>query len=220
VTKDPEPEPVYRHISIGVDVGKTRDPTAVVVAEAILRERQDGKWTEDVFEVRDLTRLPIGAPYPMVADRLVDVVDRVGVQLAEEGAQGTPWLVIDATGVGEPVADELRAALSGHHVAVSAAILTGGERAEGHHFGVRRMTVSKTWMVSRLQVLLQNRRVRLPETKMARSLAAELRDFEIRSDGGHDVYGAFRTGAHDDLVVALGLATLEAPSAPRGIVWV
>jgi hypothetical protein len=117
------------------------------------------------------------------------------------------------------VSDEVRAALSGHHVVVSAVVLTGGERFTGG-YGARRMTVSKTWMVSRLQVLLQHRRIRLPETKMARSLAAELADFEIRDVGGHDVYGAFRTGRHDDLVVALGLATLEAPSAPRGIVWV
>jgi hypothetical protein len=127
----PETEPAYRHISIGVDVGKTRDPTAIVVAEALVRERDDGRRTEDIFEVRDLGRLPIGTPYPMVADRLVDVVDRVSGQLVEEGARGTPWLVIDATGVGEPVADELRAALSGHHVAVSAAILTGGSVPRG-----------------------------------------------------------------------------------------
>jgi hypothetical protein len=215
-----EPEATtYRNVSIGVDIGKTRDPTAVVVAEAIFREREDGKGTDDVFEVRDLTRLPIGTPYPMVADRLVDVVDRVRVQLAEDGARGNVWLILDSTGVGEPVSDEVRLALAGHQVMVTAAVLTGGERYSGH-WGTPRMTVSKTWMVARLQVLLQTRRIKLPKTAMARSLASELAEFEIRDVGGSDVFGAFRTGAHDDLVVALGLATLEAPSAPRGIEWV
>jgi hypothetical protein len=34
-----------------------------------------------------------------------------------------------------------------------------------------------------------------------------LEDYEIRvSEDANDKYGAFRTGAHDDLVTALGLA--------------
>jgi hypothetical protein len=38
-------------------------------------------------------------------------------------------------------------------------------------------------------------------------MLSELEMFEIRvSDAGTDQYGAFRTGSHDDLVVALGLA--------------
>ena len=45
---------------------------------------------------------------------------------------------------------------------------------------------------------------------MARELAAELADFEIPDRGGADAFGAFRVGAHDDLVIALGLACLHA----------
>jgi hypothetical protein len=43
-------------------------------------------------------------------------------------------------------------------------------------------------------------------------------EYEVRvSDDGHDRYGAFRTGKHDDLVTALGLATQAMPG--RVYVW-
>jgi hypothetical protein len=48
------------------------------------------------------------------------------------------------------------------------------------------------------------------ETSEARALARELLDYEIRvSDHASVLAGAFKTGAHDDLVTALGLAVLE-----------
>jgi hypothetical protein len=52
----------------------------------------------------------------------------------------------------------------------------------------------------------------LPKTREAEATRAELLDYEIRvSEDGHDSCGAFRTGKHDDLVTALGLATQAAP---------
>jgi hypothetical protein len=58
---------------------------------------------------------------------------------------------------------------------------------------------------------------------MARELAEELKSFEIRAAGTSEVAGAFRVGAHDDLVVALGLATLEGARSvyeDRGLFYV
>lgn len=50
-------------------------------------------------------------------------------------------------------------------------------------------------------------RLHLPRTAEAETLAEELLDYEIRVDqDANDRYGAFRVGAHDDLVTALGLA--------------
>ena len=41
-------------------------------------------------------------------------------------------------------------------------------------------------------------------------MGKELLDYEIRvTEDANDHYGAFRVGAHDDLVTALGLATQE-----------
>ncbi len=68
--------------------------------------------------------------------------------------------------------------------------------------------LGKGYLVSRLQALLQTDRLKLPQTAEARQLARELLDYEIKVDqNANDHYGAFKTGAHDDLVTALGLAT-------------
>lgn len=58
--------------------------------------------------------------------------------------------------------------------------------------------------------------IALPETAEGRQLAQELQDFEIRvNENANLVSGAFRTGAHDDLVVALGLSCLDDPRKRR-----
>ncbi len=50
-------------------------------------------------------------------------------------------------------------------------------------------------------------RLHLPATKESRALARELRNYEIRINTNAGArYGAFRSGTHDDLVTALGLA--------------
>ncbi len=78
--------------------------------------------------------------------------------------------------------------------------------------GRREIRVGKTHLVSRLQVLLEQRLIALPETAEGRQLAQELQDFEIRvNENANLISGAFRTGAHDDLVVALGLSCLDDP---------
>jgi len=74
------------------------------------------------------------------------------------------------------------------------------------------VSLGKTWLVSRLQVLLQTGRILLPKTAEAEALAKELMDYEIRvTEQANDTYGAFKVGTHDDLVTALGLATQVDP---------
>jgi hypothetical protein len=72
-------------------------------------------------------------------------------------------------------------------------------------------------MVSRLTSLLETGRVRLPDTAQAQALVEELRDFEFRVTPNANLVAEARVGAHDDLVTALGLATLTdgGPGAPR-----
>ena len=63
-------------------------------------------------------------------------------------------------------------------------------------------------LVTGLQVRLEKEELRIPEVlDVARTLVTELMNMKVRiSDSGHDAYGAFRSGEHDDLVLALGLA--------------
>jgi hypothetical protein len=74
----------------------------------------------------------------------------------------------------------------------------------------RLITLGKAWLVSRLQALLQSKLLHLPRTEESEALSEELLTYEIRvSEDANDKYGAFKVGAHDDLVTALGLAVQE-----------
>ncbi len=76
----------------------------------------------------------------------------------------------------------------------------------------REIRLGKLHLVSTLQALLQQARIGLPRTAEAERLAEELMDFELRvNENANLISGAFRTGAHDDLVVALGLSCLDDP---------
>lgn len=133
------------------------------------------------------------------------------VQAPAVGAAGVPLRVgADATGVGLPVVDALRAA----GVDVTAAYFTGGRRCIAKP-GERAVTIGKEWFVSRLQALLHTGRLLLPRTREAQALATELLDYEIKVGArAHAQFGAFKVGAHDDLVCAGGLAVLTVqPSA-------
>ena len=84
-------------------------------------------------------------------------------------------------------------------------------------------SVGKAYLVSRLQVLFQSERLKLPrQHPEAEALVQELLDYEIRvSERANDTYGAFKVGAHDDLVTALGLAVLEDrdPADQQTMIW-
>jgi hypothetical protein len=227
-------------VTIGVDVGKQRDPTAIAVVEVESREiiepaAEPPPWwqpppprpqTEPHYNVRHLERLPLGTPYPAVAERVAAVVDgvieRIDAaapcrpprsrldQLLADGAR-LPRLFVDATGMGTPLVDIFRAKRV--RATIIATYFTHGTQWNVVNGELR---LGKARLVSELQVLLQTRRVHLPQTAEAQALAQELRDFEIRvSEDADEKYGAFKTGAHDDLVTAIGLAMQPAMPTTR-----
>ena len=198
-------------ITIGADIGQKRDPTAVAVSEESVRVV--GGKLETYHGIRRLERLPLGTSYPDVATRLAEIVANTRKR------RGLVRMVyVDATGVGQPVVDTLAAANLG--VPLMAVYFTHGDRRLEQDGPPRYVSLGKTWLVSRLQVLLQTGRILLPKTAEAEALAKELMDYEIRvTEQANDTYGAFKVGAHDDLVTALGLATQLDPPPPTGAPW-
>jgi hypothetical protein len=98
---------------------------------------------------------------------------------------------------------------------IRAVYFTHGDRLTRCEDG---LSLGKAYLVSRMQALIQTRRIELPRTREAEELAEELLDYEIRVDeDANDKYGAFKVGTHDDLVTALGLAMLKDPRERR---WV
>ena len=207
-------------VRIGIDIGQKRDPTAIAVVEREQRQAAEGSKAEEHFLTRHLERLELGTPYPLVAERLKEIIQNVRALWEKGQAQGSsPALLsgvpakvaldvyLDATGVGQPVVDLLTAA--GERVIPC--YFTHGDRRTRERGQV---SVGKASLVSRLQLLLQTGRLHLTATAEARQLAKELQDYEIRVDqDANDRYGAFKVGTHDDLVTALGLAVQ--PPRPR-----
>ncbi len=182
-------------ITIGVDIGQAHDPTAIAVAET--EPRFHNGRAEDRYIVRHLERVPLGTPYPQVAERVAALV--TGVHRRSRSVT----IYVDATGVGRPVVDLLAQA----GVQPRTVYFVAGDGLIVRPNGS--IALGKGRLVSRLQALLHAGRVALPRTAEARALASELLSYERRvaQDGG-TTYGAFRGGTHDDLVTAVGLAVV------------
>jgi hypothetical protein len=176
---------------LGLDLGQLQDYSALAVLE---RLGPTAAVTERRYHARHLERLPLNTPYPAI-------VKRVGALLNTSPLRGCTELVVDATGVGRPVIDMLKQAqLRPMAVTITAGDAVTREGAEWH--------VPKRDLIGQLQVLLQTQRLvvadALPE---AATLVRELLGYQMKITlAGHDTYGAWREGTHDDLVLALAIA--------------
>lgn len=222
------------YVNIGVDIGQRVDYTAVSVAEAGARPTgcTVKAWVPDPFGVADawadepeqetlwlirhLERLPLGTSYPDVAKRIAQIIANLGKRHAEQSKNELDpptlrlRLLVDQTGVGAPVLDLIRAALRDSACTITGVTFACGDRYER---GGREARLGKAFLVSHLQALLQTGRIQLPRaSREAQSMREELLNYQIKVDpDGMAKFGAFSTGAHDDLATALGLACLEDP---------
>lgn len=224
-------------VAIGCDIGQLRDPTAIAVTEVVQMEtgklRQvehvpahlgpDGRWVnakyaEPVmatdYTVRFVRRLPLGTSYPDVALYIADLL--CSPLLADRKVR----LLMDVTGVGKPVYDDLKGEIGLRREELRKARcdvqLQPISFVHGERYNRSLGTLGKAYLVSRLQSLLQGRRVHAPDTPEVKAMLEELRVYEIKVDqDGHDTYGAFKVGTHDDLATSLGLSVLEDPYALR-----
>lgn len=174
----------------GVDLGQARDYTAVAIVERQAAER--------VWAVRYLERYPLGTPYP-------ETVERVEALMNRPPMRGDSQLVLDATGVGRPVFDLFRRGGMGRRVV---GITIHGGDAVVLDRALSGYRVPKRDIVGTLDLHLQQQRLKIaPGLRDADVLLKELQNYKIHiSDSGHDSYGTWRSGDHDDLVLAVGLA--------------
>jgi hypothetical protein len=191
---------------IGLDLGQAYDHTAIAVLERseipLGRSPVTFEWiVETRYTFRHLERLPLGMDYPSMLQHVRTLVQR------PELALSATTLVVDATGVGRPVVDLLRrASLPCRVVPVT---ITGGDKETCESI---MWHVPKRDLIAGMMVLFQRGEIaicgHLPESE---TLAAELANMRIKvSLSGHDTYGAWREGQHDDLVLAAALACWRA----------
>jgi len=191
------PTTTQRWIYIGVDLGKRRDFSAIAVVERVweqssvetfLRTSIDGEWW---FRVRMLERLRLGTPYPDVVRRVNEVAGHRMVAMGRS-------VVVDGTGVGNPVVDLLRQALNCQIMPV---MITGGDKpttglADGYE------SVPRSVLLTNMQVLVQQGRLRVASTcREAGTLRREMTGLKLNGRGSE---------AHDDLALAGALALWKA----------
>ena len=168
-------------------------------AEQILRSE---------YTIRHIARLPLGTAYPDVALHIA------GMLCSSLFIDRNVRVLIDVTGVGRPVYDDLKCeiALRPECRRMKLKPITF---AHGEKYNRSKGTLGKAFLVSRLQSLLQGKRVHGPDIPEMRATIEELRVYEIKvSDEGKDTYGG-KIGKHDDLATAMALACLEDPFSEK-----
>ena len=180
---------------LGLDLGKLRDFAALALIE---RKEQPG---ERICQVRYLERAPLGTPYTKVVERVAELT-------RHRELQGQCYLTADATCLGEPVMEMLRAAKLGSLRGVTAVSITSGEQTRQTSAGFgsgESWNVPRADLLSGLQLLLEK-----SELKIARSLGEAgvlVRELVgMRTGPG----GVSDRGEHDDLALAVALACWEA----------
>jgi len=184
----------------GLDLGQSADFSALAILERLVLT------SEPVFHCRHLERWPLRTPYPAIVADTIRTVNSPQVQ--KDSLK--PVLAIDATGVGAPVVDLFK--LERMKAELKPIQITGGDRVTREN-GVTR--VPKRDLVSTAQVFLQSGRLKIaPSLPEAVTLTRELQSFQVKiTNAAHDTYGAWREGAHDDLVLAVTLALWVAVNA-------
>lgn len=178
---------------VGLDLGQARDFTALTI---LSREAIRPGAGFPVYSLRYLHRFELGTPYPQIVAAVAAILTRPPLS--------TSWvaLAVDKTGVGFAVCDMLRTRFPSMY----GITITGG-REVGIEAGG--FSVPKVDLVSTMQVLLQNRRLKIsPNLANAEILAQELQTFraKINVNTGHESFESWREKDHDDLVLAVAMA--------------
>ncbi len=194
---------------LGLDLGQRRDHSALSMLELSWEPqgqcRVDYSWLfQPRLAVRTLERFPLGVSY----ERLhLIILERLRLLDRHEPAppSATPpfrRLIVDAGGPGPPVVDRLRLSLP-RHVRLSPVIITGGRTPSllsGGYDGIPRRAI-----LSRLIHMIACGSLVAPKVIDGwQQFRAEMLD--LSGDSTHPA----SPGAHDDLVIAVGLAAWAA----------
>ena len=196
---------------VGLDIGKQQDYTAIAIAEKMLARSHDLNWRGDnfivqnLYQLRHLQRFPLKTPYPVIVEKIARMMDEP--RLARDGK-----LIMDATGVGEPIADMLKdRGLRPVTVKITGSMEVVQRGAWAYH-------VPKRDLVSALHALVQSGKLKVSKTlKYADVLYSELENYnyKINKNTGRDTYEAMVESIHDDLVTAVALAAWYGTVAQR-----
>lgn len=214
---------------LGLDLGQAADYSALAVIEepvwstladawvsssTLPREvRESGLWErwqahargKVPLWLRTLHRYPLRTSYP---DVVADVIRRLGGGAPREDAV----LVVDGTGVGAAVTDMFR--YSDLPCKMIKVVIHGGIQVSYD----RGIHVPKRDLIGAVQVLLHTERLQVAgHSAMTETWATEMQGYKLTLTAmGHDSYSARADSIHDDLVLAVALASWYRNSLNRG----
>jgi hypothetical protein len=193
---------------VGWDLGQSEDPAALAVVERAVfaGERDPATWQRRLttrLALRHVERMPLGIAY-------TEMVQRIGKVVEDRELKGRCQLALDATGVGRPVVDMVRA--SGWDCGVLPVTITSGD-AESSSGGYWR--VPKRDLIVGLQVVIQRGELHIASgLKDGAALVKEMSEMRVKvRESGHEQFGVWGQGRHDDLVLSLSLAVWAARRA-------
>ncbi len=210
--------PVPVRYTLGLDLGKMSDYTALAVAEELPERtdlrigqgRLDPYWADDpAYSLRHLQRWPLRTNYHTIAE---EVAVRVATLVAIPQAEVR--LFVDGTGVGTAVVEILQqqAAIKTLSPAMAIVTITAGREVTKVSGGWH---VAKGELVSVAQVALQRGKLAVsPQLPEARTLRDELTTFEVTMTEAANATFSHRDGKHDDVVLATALALWGAQRRP------
>ncbi len=185
-------------IYLGLDIGQAADYTALVADDVTMEQcgydAQGGLDYERIHRIRHVERFPLAMSYPEMVSRIIKMVETP--QLRDSR------LVVDATGVGRPVVDMLRSA----RVPIFPVMITAGA-SESFDADTGFWHIPKRELISTVQVVLGHGRLRFAKLPESDTIKREFQNFKLKITASRNAtYEAWRTGDHDDLVLAVALA--------------
>jgi hypothetical protein len=189
---------------IGVDLGRDVSHSALAVAtltRTVTQRRDPANWAlaeERALEVSYLDRVPLGVKYTDVIDRIACLVKALNAQAAWGYQPPTIYMTADAAGPGQVAIDVLRKQDLG--VILQPAIITGGE--EAHRLTSGAVTVPRKELLSTVKLMLESGTLVIGKHVRHRD--------QLVKEGAAVNAASSRQREHDDLIIALALATWQA----------
>ncbi len=183
---------------IGCDFGQAQDYTAIAYADR----------KGDTLEYRHIERLKLGTRYNDQIKRIKEVWDAVSDETGK-----TPILIVDYTGVGRPIVENMRK----ENLFPIAVTVTGGTTS---HKDGKNWTVPKKELVLPFILGVQNGTVKFsPILDYSEIITEEMLNFRMKINiaTGNESFEAWRERDHDDLVFAAALVAYASNNATIGI---
>jgi hypothetical protein len=200
-----------RRYTVGIDLGASRDPTAVTVLETVETPivHLNAPVPEEVpldirYDLVHAERLPLGMDYSQIVADLVRIVNRSPIK-------GAADIGYDFSGVGRPVGSMLKESGIKRLVPIQ---ITGGTSFTKESDGT--YNVSKVFLMSSLLRTIHTKALHIsPDLDYFEALRQELQDLREHTSASGNIRVEALEGRKDDLALALAVAVFVTTHRPK-----